>query len=254
MVAVLLYHGIEDGTPSARQMDDVDREYVLERRRFESHIAYLATKPSTAVPVVISFDDGDLSCHTIAAPILEQYGRRGSFFVVTGWIGRPGFMNADQLRDLVRRGHEVHSHSRTHPRLPSLTQADIDDELFGSKKDLETILGQPVTQFSIPGGAYDDRVVDAGRRAGYQAVFTSAEGYNDDSGTFLRRRFTPRAYSDVAMLREICEHPARTRARIAAKRAILAAARGVMGQNTYDRLRAFVVRGATHSGSPQGQP
>ena len=39
MFAVLLYHGIEDGAPSPRRMDDVDREYVLDRNRFESHIA-----------------------------------------------------------------------------------------------------------------------------------------------------------------------------------------------------------------------
>jgi peptidoglycan/xylan/chitin deacetylase (PgdA/CDA1 family) len=241
MFAVLLYHGIEGGTPSARQMDEVDREYVLDRRQFESHIAYLAAKPAATVPVVISFDDGDVSCHAIAAPVLERHGLRGSFFVVTRWIGEPGFIDADQLRDLVRRGHSVHSHSRSHPRLSSLPSASLDDELFGSKADLEAILGRPVTQLSIPGGAYDDRVIDAARRAGYQAVFNSVEGYNEDGdGAFLHRRFTPRAYSDVAMLREICEHPARTTARIAVKRALLGATRGVMGRR-YDRLRTYVV-------------
>lgn len=250
MFAVLLYHGIEDGTPSARRMDDVDREYVLDRRRFESHMSYLAAKPATSVPVVISFDDGDMSCHTMAAPILERHGLRGTFFVVTRWIGQPGFMDADQLRDLVRRGHSVCSHSRTHPRLPTLTKIDLDNEMFGSKADLEAILGQPVTQFSIPGGAYDDRVADAARRAGYQTVFNSVEGYNEnDAGTFLRRRFTPRAYSDVAMLREICEHPARTKARIAAKRSLLGGIRGLLGTNGYGRLRAVMMRGATLLGS-----
>src|SRR2546421_9695002 len=119
MYAILLYHGIDDGAPSARKMGDVDREYVLERRRFEQHIDYLATKPKTAIRTVISFDDGDLSCHAIAAPILERHGLRGEFFVVTKWIGTPGFMTADHLRELARRGHGVHSHSRTHPRLPS---------------------------------------------------------------------------------------------------------------------------------------
>lgn len=241
MFAVLLYHGIEDSTPSARPMDDVDREYVLDRRRFESHIAYLAAKPATAIPVVISFDDGDVSCHTMAAPILERHGLRGTFFVVTRWIGQPGFMDANQLRDLVQRGHAVHSHSRNHPRLSSLTTADIDDELLGSKIDLETIVGRSVTQFSIPGGAYDERVIDAARRAGYQAVFNSVEGYNEDGAdTFLRRRFTPRAFSDVAMLREICEHPARTKTRVAAKRMLLGGARAVIGRR-YDRLRGYVV-------------
>lgn len=242
MFAVLLYHGIDDGAPSLRQMNDVDREYVLDRQRFEAHMAYLAAKPPIAVPVVISFDDGDLSCHSIAAPILERHGLRGHFFVVTGWIGQPGFMTADHLRDLVRRGHAVQSHSCSHPRLPSLPAARIDKELCDSKSDLEWILGVPVTQFSIPGGAYDDRVIEAARRAGYAAVFNSVAGYNEDAHAgFVRRRFTPRAYSDVSMLRDICEHPGRTRAQIAARRMLLGAARALMGDAGYGRLRNAVI-------------
>ena len=241
MFAVLLYHGVDDGTPSPRPMNDVDREYVLDRARFEAHVAYLGAKPADSVPVVISFDDGDVSGYRTAAPLLERHGLRGQFFIVSRWIGQPGFMSADHLRDLVRRGHGVHSHSRTHPRLPSLSAAEIDDELLGSRADLEGILGRPVTEFSIPGGAYDPRVIESARRAGYQAVFNSVEGYNDDrSADLLRRRFTPRAYSDVAMLREICEHPGRTNARIAIKRAVLGATRRLMGRR-YDRLRGYVV-------------
>jgi len=240
MHAVLLYHGIDDGTPSGRHMDAVDREYVLDRKLFEAHIEYLAAKPSGAVSAIISFDDGDLSGHTIAAPILEHHGLRGVFFVVTRWIGQPGFMTADHLRDLVRRGHAVHSHSRSHPRLSSLTTPQIDDELHGSKTDLEAILGAAVTQFSIPGGAYDPRVIEAAQRTGYEAVFNSVEGYNGEPAPFVRRRFTPRAYSGISMLREICEHPVRTKARIALKRTVLGTARGVMGQR-YDRLRSHVV-------------
>ena len=133
MFAVLLYHGLDEGSPSPRHMNDVDREYVLDRRRFDAHIAYLATKPVASVPVVISFDDGDLSCYTAAAPELERHGMHGHFFVVTRWIGQPGFMTPEHLRDLVRRGHGVHSHSRSHPRLPTLSTADIEDELHGSK-------------------------------------------------------------------------------------------------------------------------
>jgi peptidoglycan/xylan/chitin deacetylase (PgdA/CDA1 family) len=242
MFAILLYHGIEDGERSARQMDEVDREYVLDRTRFEAHVAYLAAKPSTAVPAVISFDDGDLSGYTIAAPLLERHGLRGEFFIVTTWIGQPGFMNADQLRDLAKRGHGIHSHSRTHPRLSSLSTADIERELAGSKADLEAILKAPVTRFSIPGGDYDDRVVDAARRAGYSAVLNSVEGYNSTkTSPFLLQRFTPRSYSGVAMLAGICERPRSTAARLAIKRTALAVARGLMGRAGYERLRGTVV-------------
>ncbi len=240
MFAVLLYHGIEDGRPSPRTMDDIDREYVLDRKRFEAHMAYLGTKPAGAVPVVISFDDGDESCFTTAAPVLERHGLRGQFFVVTDWIGQPGFMTAGQLRELIDRGHGVHSHSRSHRRMSSLSVSQIDEELQGSKAELEGILSRPVTQFSFPGGAYDARVIDAARRAGYNTVFNSVEGYNADEHGFLRRRFTTRAYSDMSMLREICEHPTRTKARLALKRLVLDSARTVLGAR-YDRVRARLI-------------
>jgi peptidoglycan/xylan/chitin deacetylase (PgdA/CDA1 family) len=241
MYAILLYHGIDDGAPSARTMDGVDREYVLERRLFERHIDYLATKPKTAVRVVISFDDGDLSCHTTAAPILERHGLRGEFFVVTKWIGTPGFMTADHLRELAQRGHGVHSHSRTHPRLSSLAVPQIEDEIKGSKDDLEALLRRPVTQFSIPGGAYDERVLDVANRAGYTSVMNSIEGYNDDAPRYLLQRFALRSYSDVPVLAGICEHPGRTTTRLAIKRHALRLARGVMGKGGYGKLRELII-------------
>ena len=242
MYAILLYHGIEDGAPSARAMDAVDREYVLERRRFEQHVEYLATKPAASVRAVISFDDGDLSGYTVAAPLLERHGLRGEFFVVTKWIGTPGFMTADHLRELDARGHGVHSHSRTHARLTSLTGPQVEDELKGSKADLEAVLGHTVTQFSIPGGAYDSRVVDIAGRAGYTRVMNSVEGYNDESDdAFLLHRFTPRAFSPVSMLAGICEHPARTAVRLGVKRAALRLARGVLGEGGYGKLRGKVI-------------
>jgi peptidoglycan/xylan/chitin deacetylase (PgdA/CDA1 family) len=251
MFAVLLYHGIEDGQGSARPMDPIDREYVLDRGLFEQHVGYLATKPSTAVRVVISFDDGDESGYTMAAPILERHRLRGEFFIVTQWIDRPGFMSAAQLRDLAGRGHGIHSHSRTHRRLPDLALSDIEDELRGSKHDLEDLLGRPVTQFSIPGGAFDDRVIDSAARAGYSAVLNSIEGYNEEGDApFVLRRFTPRSYSSVSMLAGICERPRYTSLRLALKRSALAAARRVLGSAGYERLRGRAVSRMVHGPRP----
>ncbi len=250
MFAILLYHGIDSGERWERPMDAIDREYVLARSRFEEHVEYLAARRGK-MDVVVSFDDGDLSGYTTAAPILEVNGLRGEFFVVSDWIGRPGFMSAEQLRELAARGHGIHSHSRTHPRLSALTTSEIEDELGGSKATLEAMLQAPVTQFSIPGGAYDKRVVEVARRVGYTSVLNSVEGYNDERNSpFVLRRFTPRAYTGAPALVDICERPAYVTAKLAVKRAALAAARGLMGRGGYERLRRSVVRRATLSGSP----
>ena len=256
MFTILLYHGIDSGDVAERHLDATDREYVLQRDRFESHIAYLAREriPVASLraclggefgrrtPVVLSFDDGDESCYTSAAPILESHGFRGEFFIVTEWINRPGFMTSEQLRDLLSRGHGIQSHSRTHPNLPSLADGQIEREVAGSKTHLEAIIGAPVSYFSIPGGAYDDRVVLAARRAGYQRVLNSVEGYNDsDDQSFVLRRFTPRAYTGLRFLDGVCRHQTYTIARLAVKRNALRAAKLLLGGAQYQRIRERIV-------------
>jgi peptidoglycan/xylan/chitin deacetylase (PgdA/CDA1 family) len=256
MFTILLYHGIDSGEMWDRKLDATDREYVLGRKRFEQHIEYLARRPipvssldaclrggdDGAVPVVLTFDDGDVSGYTTAAPILESHGLRADFFIVTQWVDRPGFMTGDQLRDLVRRGHGVHSHSRTHAVLPSLTDAQIEEEVAGSKAELEAITGVPAAYFSIPGGAYDERVVAAARRAGYQRVLNSIEGYNDSrEPAFLLRRFTPRAYTGLRFLGAVCRHHTFTIARLAMKRHALRAVKRILGGAHYQKIRGRIV-------------
>jgi len=256
---ILLYHGVDSGETWARVLDATDREYVLDRARFEQHIAFLAEKriPVRSLdecvradtpaaggtpPVVLTFDDGDLSCFTTAAPVLERYGFRAEFFVVSRWVGQPGFLTIEQLRDLIRRGHRVHSHSRTHPILPSLETAQIDEEVMRSKAEIEAMTGTAVSYFSIPGGAYDERVVDAARRAGYARVLSSIEGYNDSrQPSYLLGRFTPRSYTDVRFVASVCLRHRLTRSRLAVKRIALSAARRVLGGASYARLRSAVV-------------
>lgn len=256
MFTILLYHGIDSGEVWERRLDATDREYVLGRSRFEQHIEYLAQRripvssldacvrgdDNRVAPVVLTFDDGDLSGYTTAAPILESQGFRADFFIVTTWVGQPGFMTQEQLRDLIRRGHGVHSHSRTHPVLTSLADAQIEEEIAGSRAELEAITEVPVSYFSIPGGAYDERVVAAARRAGYRRVLNSIEGYNDSGDqAFLLRRFTPRAYTGRRFLGAVCRHQSLTMARLAMKRKALWAAKRILGGAHYQRLRGRIV-------------
>jgi peptidoglycan/xylan/chitin deacetylase (PgdA/CDA1 family) len=257
MFTVLLYHGIDSGEAWDRPLDAIDREYILRRATFEEHVTYIAKAaiPVSSLdacvagrapdqhriaPVVLTFDDGDLSGYTTAAPLLEAQGFRAEFFVVTDWVNRPGFMTEDQLRELVRRGHGVHSHSQTHAVLSSVDAAQIEFEVAGSKAALESMLGREVSYFSIPGGAYDQRVIAAAHRAGYRAVLNSVEGYNDER-SFLLQRFTARAYTGAGSLGTVCRRPRYTQARLAVKRRVLSIARRMMGADRYGRIRNAVV-------------
>lgn len=80
--------------------------------------------------VALTFDDSLKDHLLIAAPMLEERGWRGTFCIVTDWVGANDTkLTWDDVRELVRRGHEVVTHTKSHKNLVSLLNAGHEDEV-----------------------------------------------------------------------------------------------------------------------------
>ena len=79
----------------------------------------------------------------------------------------------DTLRALHATGTIIGSHTRTHARLIGASRKELDDEVAGSLRDLETRLGAPVRHFAYPDGQFDRAAVRAVERAGYRFAYTA---------------------------------------------------------------------------------
>jgi peptidoglycan/xylan/chitin deacetylase (PgdA/CDA1 family) len=146
-------------------------------------------------PFTITVDDGGVSYHTLIAGRLEQRGWRGHCFVSTDLIGRRGFLDATQIRELDARGHVIGSHSASHPaRFSALPFDAMVREWSSSRKALEDILGHDVTVASVPGGYFSAAVARAASAAGIRVLFTSepVTSVQSASGCELIGRFTIR--------------------------------------------------------------
>jgi peptidoglycan/xylan/chitin deacetylase (PgdA/CDA1 family) len=122
------------------------------------------------LPVIISFDDGWETPFEYALPSLEKYHYQATFFVVTDYIGRPGFFSWPQLQTLLTDGMRIGSHSRSHPRLNKITDpAKLWDQIYNSKTILETQLETPVEEFAYPYGSYNAKAAAAVKLAGYRS-------------------------------------------------------------------------------------
>lgn len=159
------------------------------REDLDGLISGNSPKPNWVRPrLAITFDDGFVEQYTIAAPILEEFGFKGWFFVPTWHIGKAldgptrqsggiagEFMSANHLRDLMSRGHQIGCHTKYHTRLTSeLTDEQFTDEIIRSKSDLEAVLGQSVESFCWVRGdepAYSARAQRHIEKAGYKYSF-----------------------------------------------------------------------------------
>ena len=118
-------------------------------------------------PVVLTFDDGYVSFATQAAPVLARYGYVGTDYVVSGFIGRPGYMSATQVKSVDAAGLVVGAHTMHHVDLAAVPAPIAQAEIVGGKAALEQLLGHPVSDFAYPYGAFTAAVEQMVRNAGF---------------------------------------------------------------------------------------
>src|SRR5262249_25085674 len=144
--------------------------YKLTPAQFEAHLDAIARHGPSGP--VLTFDDGGSSAMAIA-DLLERYGWHGMFFVTTGRLGRPGFLDPRCLRELRARGDAVGSHSHTHPlQMARCTEARLRDEWTRSVATLAETIGERIDLASVPGGHHSPAVFRTAAEAGIRTMYT----------------------------------------------------------------------------------
>lgn len=134
-------------------------------------------RPLPEKPILITFDDGYKDNYTNAYPILKKYGFTATVFLVTNFIDHdPRFMTWDQVREMQDNGFVFGSHTLNHAELNKMTQAEIMNELVGSREELARQLGHKPRYFAYPTGAYNLQIEESVHQAGYRAAFTIRYG------------------------------------------------------------------------------
>jgi peptidoglycan/xylan/chitin deacetylase (PgdA/CDA1 family) len=181
MTAALIYHDVvpEPDADSAGFPGRLAGRYKHTPEDFEAHLDAIERTGARVglagegAGVVLTFDDGGASVPDIAAR-LERRGWRGHFFMTTARIGMPAFATGDELRRLAAAGHDVGSHSHTHPSyMGRLSPAELAEEWTTSRRVLAEVLGEPPRTAAVPGGFLSRAVLEQAERAGYELLMTS---------------------------------------------------------------------------------
>jgi peptidoglycan/xylan/chitin deacetylase (PgdA/CDA1 family) len=132
-------------------------------------------------PVVLSFDDGDISHLTHAAPVLADAGWPGVLNLAVNHLGPKGLPRW-AARRLLKDGWEIGSHTVDHLDLTTLDDGALADQLTRSRKLIRARLGVTPRFFCYPAGRNDDRVRAAVAQAGYAAATTTVPGIAGPTG------------------------------------------------------------------------
>ncbi len=147
----------------------------------------------------LSFDDGFRNNYTNALPILKKHKIPAIFFVPSSlidasWTDTQHYclntgdyrsviemLRWSDLRDMISQGYEIGSHTKTHARFSDISNNRLlmEDEILGSKKELEKKCGYECKYISWPFGTLndaDDISLKMVEEAGYKACFGAYRG------------------------------------------------------------------------------
>jgi peptidoglycan/xylan/chitin deacetylase (PgdA/CDA1 family) len=187
---------------------DDERDHFAEQLRFLARefrpvslslaVERLRLGQTAGDEVVVTFDDGFRNQLDNAAPLLAEHGFNACFFLVSDLLEADRDQARAFCRDklhlplpiepldwdaasrLLELGHEIGSHTRSHPNLTSLEADALLDELTSSREELSRRLGV-VRHVSVPYGdrpRFSETVADAARAAGYESCASAIRGVN----------------------------------------------------------------------------
>ncbi|MCB2263438.1 MAG: polysaccharide deacetylase family protein [Candidatus Thiosymbion ectosymbiont of Robbea hypermnestra] len=117
-----------------------------------------------AKALVLSMDDGPVQDRRLVG-LLGRYGIRGTFHLNSGRLGRPDHIDPEEVASLYA-GHEVSTHSVSHPYLDSLSRTEIAAEVGDDRAALSRLLGRDVRGHAYPFGARNATVIGVLRALG----------------------------------------------------------------------------------------
>lgn len=215
---VLLYHeiSIDEQETFKLHLEQLSQNWsFITPQVFEEMLC--GKKEIVGKNLLLTFDDGFCSNRRIAEAVLDPMGIKALFFIISDFPSQvkpekikefvaknilphlsPGQvhpewrpMTWDDIFNLLKNGHSIGSHTRTHARLSKLTNLDeLQDEIITSKLIIEKKLGKKVKHFAYTFGdiaSFNEEALNIANEH-YAFIHTGLRGSNINSPAWAIRR------------------------------------------------------------------
>lgn len=109
--------------------------------------------------VTVTFDDGWETIYSQGFELLEEYDIDTTQYILAGAFDDHLYFSKSQVMSMQSAGHEIGSHSLSHPNLTVLSGQQLDTEVKSSQEILSSDFGT-IRHFASPLGAYNEKTID----------------------------------------------------------------------------------------------
>jgi peptidoglycan/xylan/chitin deacetylase (PgdA/CDA1 family) len=219
-IPIIMYHYVEyvkDAGDLIRKRLDVTpasfEEQLKSLRKAHYETYYVKEVPAildgtihySTQSAILSFDDGYEDFYTDVFPLLKKYHMRATLYVIYDYIGRKGFLNEQQIRELIESDLvEIGSHTLDHIYLKIAPKEYADKQIIESKKKFEETFGIKIKTFAYPYGAFNNDNIETVKKAGYTAAVSVISGVmQSEENLFYMSRIRPGLFTPQSMIRSI---------------------------------------------------
>lgn len=130
--------------------------------------------------------------------IMQKEEVKCTFFCVEFWSKK----HPDYIKKIHDFGHEIGTHSATHPYMSKLSKEQIERELNSSMQAISSITNQKVEVFRPPYGDYNDLLINTAREMGLYIIQWDVDSldWKDLSKDQIINRVIPRVKSGSIVL------------------------------------------------------
>ena len=98
--------------------------------------------------------------------VLEKYEAKATFFILGQWAKE----NPDMVKMIADSGHEIGTHSNTHPDMAQISMDKAREELFRSCEHIEKACGIKPKLFRAPSGSYSSELIKTASEMGFASI------------------------------------------------------------------------------------
>lgn len=122
------------------------------KRKYSKDLPFKVEKCTVPKTLALTFDDGPTEYTDALLNVLHLHGARATFFVagVNNGHGQLDIRWQDTITAMIMRGHQVGSHTWSHPNLDKLSSAARKMEMYKTERSIVNIIGKMPTFMRPP--------------------------------------------------------------------------------------------------------